>query len=104
MEPLSQACVCVASAPTDSNPKSVRVTSDLSLESRTNADESACPYSAEYPPVLKLVPLNMNGRNLPREGVLGPDGLYASITTMPSINVRASLPSPPRTNNLPLSP
>ena len=70
-EDLSQTLVVAASKPTDIIEKSVLSCVGMSLVFKISADDRAWPYSAEYPPVLKLVPLNIKGENLPLEGVLG---------------------------------
>ncbi len=64
-------CVCAASNPTDIIEKSERFWTATSLVFKINADESPWPYSAEYPPVEKLVPLNIIGENLLRVGTFG---------------------------------
>ena len=70
-EDLSQTLVAAASRPTDMTEKSRRSFRGTSFVFKIKADDNAWPYSAEYPPVLKLVPLNINGENRPLEGVLG---------------------------------
>ena len=37
---------------------------------RRSTLDNASPYSAEYPPVEKLVPLNRKGEKRPRVGIL----------------------------------
>ena len=40
--------------------------SGTSILSNIKAEDKACPYKAEYPPVLNTVPLNKKGEKRPR--------------------------------------
>ena len=71
MASFSRRSVWLALAPTLSKVMPLWVFSGKSCVSSTSAEESACPYSAEYAPVLKSVPLNSKGENRPRCGTSG---------------------------------
>ena len=72
--------------------------------SRTNAEDSACPYCAEYPPVEKTVPLKRKGENLPRDAISGTEEKNGLFTFNPSMIVFVSAPVPPRTKSPSCSP
>src|SRR4030065_936484 len=68
-----------------------------SMEFNINAEDKACPNSAEYPPVLNTVSLNNIGENRPLTGTFGILAVYGLSTNNASINVLVSYFSPPLT-------
>ncbi|MNF86334.1 hypothetical protein D3C84_687670 [compost metagenome] len=69
-ELFSHFCVFPKPKPTVIKAISVLFISGSSCVFNNKTLDKASPYSAEYPPVEKAIPLNKNGENLPRVGKL----------------------------------
>ena len=89
--------------PTVIKDKSVFSSTASSVVFSNKTLDKACPYSAEYPPVEKVIPLNKKGENRPRVGMLFADGVYGVNTRIPSTKICVSSASPPRTKSRPSS-
>src|SRR5690606_37194486 len=95
--------VCPKPPPTVIIAMSVFSCGGSSIVFNNKTDESACPYSAEYPPGEKVIPSKRKGLYRPRVGTLFVVGLYGVNTRIPSIKIWVSPASPPRTKRRPSS-